>query len=184
MFGPEYRQLEIVLFSVAPPVLFLVVFLVVANRHGRRNVVVDATGIQAQTLSGRVVRIPFGEIGEAFIGKYSSNGNQHAQTTVRSRDGKQKIVFTIHDRRWGELLRQLRDAGVAVDDRVTSEETKSKRTSVRRAARLARKARAGGTGGSGGAAAVLVALLLGGLPPGVADVPAGAAHVPMQLELR
>ena len=105
------------LFVVPLQVALGVLAFTLANRSGTRDVRVDSSGIEARTLTGRLIRIGFGEIGEAYEDTYAHNGHRVARTVVKSRDGVRKVTFNIHNPRFGELLAALRASGVDLIDR-------------------------------------------------------------------
>jgi alpha-tubulin suppressor-like RCC1 family protein len=160
------------------------------NRSGSRDVRVDATGIQGRTLSGRLVRIPFSEIGEAYVDMYSTNAGRAMQAVVTGRDGRRRIAVTIHNPRYGEVLAQLRAAGVDVVDRLSMrhEPAAYAKRRARRARReqlerihgpvkgLARNATTAAIAtGKIGSAALALALVAGALPAATGSAAPSAA---------
>ncbi|HEU5317631.1 MAG TPA: hypothetical protein VFX49_16075 [Chloroflexota bacterium] len=182
----------LVFFVLPLQAVFLALVFRRMNRSGTRDVRVDATSIQGRKLSGGVVRIPFSEVGEAYVDTYSSNSGRAMHAVVTDREGKRRISITIHDPRYGEVLGQLRAAGVDVIDRVSLREEPAA-YAKRRARReqlerihgpvkgLSRLAAAAGK--RGGAPVLVLALMAGALPAatGSAAPPASPAAAPLPI---
>jgi len=123
MTGPEFVPAYLVLLFASLAVsLFL--FIRYRDRAGTRSIVVDELAIHARSLTGRPVSILLGEISEATLAYFNTSAGKQRFVRIRSRDGQQEIQFTVHNPHFGELLKQLRAAGVAIEDRTRTDRPK------------------------------------------------------------
>jgi len=123
MTGPEFVPAYLVLLFASLAVgLFL--FIRYRDRAGTRSIVVDELAIHARSLTGRPVSILLGEISEATLAYFNTSAGKQRFVRIRSRDGQQEIQFTVHNPDFGELLKQLRAAGVAIEDRTRTDRPK------------------------------------------------------------
>ena len=123
MTGPEFVPAYLVLLFASLAVgLFL--FIRYRDRAGTRSIVVDELAIHARSLTGRPVSILLGEISEATLAYFNTSADKQRFVRIRSRDGQQEIQFTVHNPHFGELLKQLRAAGVAIEDRTRTDRPK------------------------------------------------------------